>query len=106
MSALVWNGESTSKTVYDGIHSFYSSYDVQDHIAVLESSVRAQSWMLTVANANCVSIALAYIHTVPDSIRYQVCIGDALLWWRACGIWRSRVVYCIGFSLMILTFGM
>ena len=35
----------------------------------------------------------------------QCIIGDAIVWWRACVIWRNRVVYCIGPILVSLTVG-
>ena len=69
MSALVWNGESTSQTVYGAIDNLYSSYySGQKKAAVLERSVHAQSWMLTLVNANCVSIDIVYSHTIPNNI--------------------------------------
>ena len=35
----------------------------------------------------------------------QWIIGDAIVWWRACVIWRKRVIYYIGLLLVTCTLG-
>ena len=35
----------------------------------------------------------------------QCIIGDAIVWWRVCVIWRNKVVYYIGPILVSLTVG-
>ncbi|KAM5536550.1 hypothetical protein V8D89_009827, partial [Ganoderma adspersum] len=61
------------------------SYDGHQEIAAFEDTVRKQSWMAAIAlELNCV-------------------IGDAIVWWHACIIWRNKAVYCIGPLLVILT---
>ena len=35
----------------------------------------------------------------------QWIIGDAIVWWRACVIWRNEVVYWVGPLLLTLTLG-
>ncbi|KAI1796622.1 hypothetical protein LXA43DRAFT_1089698 [Ganoderma leucocontextum] len=32
-------------------------------------------------------------------------IGDAIVWWRACVIWRDTVVYCVGPLLKAVILG-
>ena len=38
-------------------------------------------------------------------LRLQCAVGDAIVWWRACVIWRNKVVYVIGPLLISLTVG-
>ena len=36
---------------------------------------------------------------------YQVLIGDSIVWWRVCVVWKNRIVYCLGPLLIALTIG-
>ncbi|KAI1781844.1 hypothetical protein LXA43DRAFT_907514, partial [Ganoderma leucocontextum] len=86
MAALIWNASTWNHVVVRATDSFFSpSYDGPEEIAEFQGAVRTQSWMLTVS-------------TVINFI-----IGDAIVWWRACGIWRNNVVYGMGPSLVALT---
>lgn len=54
-------------------------------MAAFEDAVRKQTSMAVIAlSVNCI-------------------IGDAIVWWRVCVIWRNKAVYCIGLLLVILT---
>ncbi|KAI1789963.1 hypothetical protein LXA43DRAFT_1150839 [Ganoderma leucocontextum] len=86
MAALIWNASTWNHVVVRATDSFFSpSYDGPEEIAEFQGAVRTQSWMLTVS-------------TVINFI-----ISDAIVWWRACGIWRNNVVYGMGPSLVALT---
>ena len=41
----------------------------------------------------------------PPDVPLQWIIGDAIVWWRACVIWRNKVVYCLGPVFVALTLG-
>ena len=53
----------------------------------------------TVMNLTCLWSGAATQKTLP----LQFIIADAIVWWRACAIWRSRVIYWIAPLLVILT---
>ena len=36
----------------------------------------------------------------------QLIIGDSIVWWRVCAVWRNRPVYCLRPLLIVLIFGM
>ena len=35
----------------------------------------------------------------------QLIIGDSIVWWRVCAVWRNRLVYYLGPLTIILIFG-
>ena len=67
--------------------------------------------MLTVALGINVSLAppthapLEHSYVVLTRARGQVLLGDAIVWWRACVVWRHKLVYCLGAVLLSITVG-
>ncbi|TBU26760.1 hypothetical protein BD311DRAFT_779453 [Dichomitus squalens] len=45
-------------------------------------------------------LTAAWIATM--SLTVNVLIGDAIVWWRACVLWRSRLMYCLGPAILII----
>ncbi|TBU40858.1 hypothetical protein BD309DRAFT_869457, partial [Dichomitus squalens] len=79
MSSLIWNWMSIKNIVWEATTGLYSdTYDGRESHAAFKKAVYGQSVMVTVA------------------LGINICIGDAIVWWRACVIWHNNVVTCIG----------
>ena len=108
MASLIWNWRSViqiMRATNEGIASY--GYDGDTSLLTLERAVFKQSWMATVAlGINVRFQPCDATHHHIDILSGQVIIGDAVVWWRACVIWRHRAVYYAGPMLLLLTLGM
>ncbi|PIL26072.1 hypothetical protein GSI_11826 [Ganoderma sinense ZZ0214-1] len=85
MAAFAWNRESAVRLVSEATDGLFSStYDGKGS-ATYSEAVLKQSWMATVA------------------LGANIVLGDAIVWWRACLIWRHKAVYWTGPILVALT---
>ncbi|KAM5532362.1 hypothetical protein V8D89_013956 [Ganoderma adspersum] len=92
MAALVWNWWSAYRLTSRATDDLFSpSYDGRGELVALDQATCNQSWVATIALGINV---------------LQFIIGDAIVWWRACVIWRNRVVYCLGPLLVTVILGM
>ncbi|KAM5538841.1 hypothetical protein V8D89_007563 [Ganoderma adspersum] len=88
MAAFAWNRQSATRIVAEATDGLFSStYDGKGR-AAYEEAVLKQSWMATVA------------------LGANIVLGDAIVWWRACLIWRHKAVYWTGPILVVLTLGL
>ena len=75
-----------------------------DDIRTFKADILRQSWMMTISlaiNVGYFSDFSKYFR--PDLHNQQMGIGDIVVWWRACSVWRSRWVYALGAVFMALT---
>ena len=80
-----------------------SSY-ANDDIRTFKADILRQSWMMTISlaiNVRYFSDLSKYFRS--DLHKQQMGIGDIVVWWRACSVWRSRWVYALGAVFMALT---
>ncbi|PIL28303.1 hypothetical protein GSI_09592 [Ganoderma sinense ZZ0214-1] len=86
MAGLIWNWTSVTRIIREANEGLSSeSYDGAANLISLENAVFKQSWMATAGLAA------------------NVIVGDAVVWWRACVIWRHRAVYYAGPIALLLT---
>lgn len=86
MAALVWAWSEENHLISKAVDGLFSStYSRRDEIATFEHALHKQSWMMTVALA------------------VNVVTGDGIVWWRACVIWRRRVINWTGLLLLTCT---
>ncbi|KAM5536547.1 hypothetical protein V8D89_009824 [Ganoderma adspersum] len=86
MASLVWNWRSMIQIICGANEGIVSdSYDGDASLLAFEKVVFKQSWMATIA------------------LGINIILGDAVVWWRACVIWRHRAVYYAGPVLLLLT---
>ncbi|KAM5542746.1 hypothetical protein V8D89_003707 [Ganoderma adspersum] len=85
MAALASHVVSVDRIVTKAQAGLFSEAFTTADVKAFESDVLKQSWMMTIALA------------------IDVLIGDSIVWWRVCAVWRNRVVYCIGPLLIALT---
>lgn len=113
VAALMWNRWQAHYLVLGATNRGFSpSYDGYREMAVYEEAVRKQTWMVVIAlevNVRVIPAAACewgeYFPVTHFILLIQCVIGDAIVWWRACVIWRNRVVYVIGPLLVSLTVG-
>ncbi|KAM5540700.1 hypothetical protein V8D89_005731 [Ganoderma adspersum] len=85
MAAEIWHVSSIDAYVSGASRGLFSASYGPDGYDAFERDVGKQSWMLTVA------------------LGINVLLGDAIVWWRACVVWRHRLVYCLGGVLLSVT---
>ncbi|KAI1792562.1 hypothetical protein LXA43DRAFT_887340 [Ganoderma leucocontextum] len=85
MAAEIWHISSIDAYVSGANHGLFAASYGQEGHHIFERDVEKQSWMLTVA------------------LGINVLLGDAIVWWRACVVWRHRFVYCLGVILLSVT---
>nr|VWO97453.1 Cytochrome P450 monooxygenase AKT7 (EC (AK-toxin biosynthesis protein 7) [Ganoderma boninense] len=85
---LIWNWASVARIIREANEGIFAeTYDGDASLLFLEDAVLKQSWMMTVGLA------------------VNIIVGDAIVWWRACIIWRHKAVYVAGPLLLLLTLG-
>ncbi|KAM5536554.1 hypothetical protein V8D89_009831 [Ganoderma adspersum] len=88
MASLIWNWRSVARIIREADEALFSeTYDGDASLLALEKVVLRQSWMATIA------------------LRINIIIGDAVVWWCVCVIWRHRAIYVAGPVLLLLTLG-
>ncbi|PIL36459.1 hypothetical protein GSI_00148 [Ganoderma sinense ZZ0214-1] len=85
MAAEIWHISSIDTYVSGASLGLFSASYGQDGYDAFARDVEKQSWMLTVA------------------LGINVLLGDVIVWWRACVVWRNRLVYCLGAVLLSVT---
>ncbi|TBU25785.1 hypothetical protein BD311DRAFT_763857 [Dichomitus squalens] len=86
MCTLVWSRLGVGHLISEVTNGVVSAtYDPSHSIASLERNVKVQSWMMTATGG------------------LNILIGDGVVWWRACVVWRNRIVYIVGPLLLTLT---
>ena len=108
IGTFAWNRTLANRVVSGAMDSLFSpSYDGSGEMAAFEEAVRKQSWVAAIAfDAIVRATTLSENSVCPHLISQHQCIsGDGIVWWRACIIWRNKVVYCIGLVLVTLTLG-
>ena len=104
MSSLIWNWISTRRLVWEARNGLFSqAYDPYENVAAFQQEVQVQSILVTVALGINVSICNHHRGCRDVSNCPQVAVGDAIVWWRACVIWRSKIIYCIGPIIITIT---
>ncbi|KAM5542767.1 hypothetical protein V8D89_003728 [Ganoderma adspersum] len=76
---------SINRLVTQAQSGLFSTAFTTANMDAFESDVLRQSWMMTIA------------------VSVNVLIGDSIVWWRVCVVWRNRIVYCLGPLLIVLT---
>ncbi|TBU34327.1 hypothetical protein BD311DRAFT_747542 [Dichomitus squalens] len=82
-----WYITSVGRAVSSARGGLYSDADIGGDVAVLSRKVSTQSLIMTMA------------------LGLNVVLGDSIVWWRACAVWRNRLVYYGGALLIALTVG-
>ncbi|KAM5536531.1 hypothetical protein V8D89_009808 [Ganoderma adspersum] len=89
VTALIWNRVQANQLVSRAMDGLFSpSYDGPHEMAVFEDAMRKQFSMAVLG------------------LEINWIIGDAIVWWRACVIWRNKAVYWVGPVLVTCTLGL
>nr|VWP00945.1 FAD-dependent monooxygenase DEP2 (EC (Depudecin biosynthesis cluster protein 2) [Ganoderma boninense] len=78
---------SVGKLVSAAQNGMYSDAFTSANVDVLSSQVSMNSTIMTM------------------TLGLNVILGDSIVWWRACAVWRSRFVCYLGVALVSLTLG-
>ena len=111
MAALSSHVRSVSGLVAQAQAGLFSHAYTDAEVEAFESGVLEQSWMMTVAFVTNVDNNFSYreatAHPSLTHMRatFQLAIGDSIVWWRVCALWRHRIVYRTGPLLIVLTSG-
>ena len=64
------------------------------------------AWIATMSvTINVRSVLIPLEVTCSEHCQLQVLIGDAIVWWRACVLWRNRVISFIGPAVLAIGLG-
>ncbi|PIL28294.1 hypothetical protein GSI_09582 [Ganoderma sinense ZZ0214-1] len=89
VAALIWNRWEANHLVSGAMDGLFSpSYDGRREMAAFDGGMRKQFSMAVFG------------------LEINWILGDAIVWWRACVIWRTKAVYCIGPVLVACTLGL
>ncbi|KAM5536539.1 hypothetical protein V8D89_009816, partial [Ganoderma adspersum] len=88
VAALIWNRTQANRLVLGAMDGLFSpSHDGAHEMGVFEDGMRKQRSMAVFA------------------LQINWMVGDSVVWWRACVIWRNKVVYCLGPLLVTFSLG-
>ncbi|KAM5539188.1 hypothetical protein V8D89_007061 [Ganoderma adspersum] len=87
MASLASHVASVDRLVAQAQVGLFSGAYTEADVAAFEADVLKQSWMMTIA------------------LGINLIIGDSIVWWRVCAVWRNRPMYCLGPLLIALIFG-
>ncbi|KAI1795529.1 hypothetical protein LXA43DRAFT_724729 [Ganoderma leucocontextum] len=87
MAAKGWYIGSVGKAVSAAQRGMFSGAFTSTDVDALSSQVSTHAMIMTM------------------TLGLNVILGDSIVWWRACAVWRSRLVCHIGVLLVALTFG-
>ncbi|KAM5539183.1 hypothetical protein V8D89_007056 [Ganoderma adspersum] len=87
MASLASHVASVNRLVAQAQSGLFSDTFTTADIASYEADVLKQSWMMTIA------------------LGINLIVGDSIVWWRVCVVWKNRVVYCVGPVLIVLVLG-
>ena len=111
MAALIWAWSEGDRLISKAVGGLFSSfYDGRDDMAIYKKALHKQSWMMTITLA--VNVSPPAMTSVPqysnaDLVSLpQLVTGDAIVWWRACVIWKHKLVNWIGVLLLTCTASM
>ncbi|TBU33820.1 hypothetical protein BD309DRAFT_55444 [Dichomitus squalens] len=86
MAGLASYVVSVNRLVTKAQRNLFSDSFSDADISAFQDDILKQSWMMTAA------------------LGMNILIGDSIVWWRACVLWKNRVVYCVGPLLIMLVF--
>ncbi|KAM5539185.1 hypothetical protein V8D89_007058 [Ganoderma adspersum] len=87
MASLASHIASVDRVVTQAQAGLFSGAYTSVDVDAFGADILRQSWMMTTA------------------LGINLIIGDSIVWWRVCAVWRNWVVYCVGPFLIILIFG-
>ncbi|KAI1789897.1 hypothetical protein LXA43DRAFT_545702 [Ganoderma leucocontextum] len=86
MASLACHITSVNHLVSQAQAGLFSDAYTDAAVEAFERDILKESWMMTFA------------------LGINLLVGDSIVWWRACAVWRNRTVYCIGPLLIALIF--
>ena len=106
MSALILNWSTTARLLSEANNGLFSdAYDGRESLAAFQNSLHMQSTIASFALGANVNTFLGKMLPTSNPF-HQFIIGDAIVWWRVCAIWRSKAVYFTAIFILTSTLGM
>ncbi|PIL26784.1 hypothetical protein GSI_11120 [Ganoderma sinense ZZ0214-1] len=87
MASLASHVGSVNRLAAQAQAGLFSDAYTNADVDAFEADVLKQSWMMTIA------------------LGLNLIVGDSIVWWRVCAVWKNRVVYTVGPLLIVLIFG-